>query len=139
MKNARQLQYKPLRGLEKISRRKNNGKQWKKQCAEQWKLSDIRPVLTHRLEHIPLLRNRDVPWIHELARVLVGEPVSTSPDTRRHIDTPQKQSPAAERRRAHTSETRISAIAHPSAERHQKALLLSWDYQRSPQYSLIRD
>src|SRR6202035_3927879 len=31
-------------------------------------------------------------------------------------DTPQKQSPAAERRRAHTPKTRISAIAHPSAE-----------------------
>src|SRR5690242_4263908 len=38
-----------------------------------------------------------------------------------HIGTPQKQSPAAERRRAHTSETRISAIAHPSAERTLKS------------------
>jgi hypothetical protein len=34
-----------------------------------------------------------------------------------HVDTPQKQSPAAERRRARISVTRISAIAHPSAER----------------------
>src|ERR1051326_1921712 len=34
---------------------------------------------------------------------------------------PHKQSPAAERRRAHTSETRISAIAHPSAERTSKS------------------
>jgi hypothetical protein len=29
MENARQLQCKPLQGLEKIRRRKNNGKQWK--------------------------------------------------------------------------------------------------------------
>jgi hypothetical protein len=34
---------------------------------------------------------------------------------------PQKQSPAAERRRAQTSETRINAIAHPSAERTLKS------------------
>src|SRR5262249_31960289 len=38
-----------------------------------------------------------------------------------HIDTPHKESPAAERRRAHTSKTRISAIAHPSAERTLKS------------------
>jgi hypothetical protein len=38
-----------------------------------------------------------------------------------HIDTPQTQSPAAERRRAHTSKTRISAIAHSSAERTLKS------------------
>ena len=42
MKNARQLQYKALRELEKISRRRNNGKQWKKQCAEQSEQSGIR-------------------------------------------------------------------------------------------------
>jgi hypothetical protein len=84
MENARQLQCKALSELEKSRRRKNNGKQWKKQCAEQWKRSEIR-----------------------------ARP-DASPG---HIDTPQKQSPAAERRRAHTSKTRISAIAHPSAER----------------------
>jgi hypothetical protein len=39
---------------------------------------------------------------------------------------PQIKSPAAERRRAHTSETRISAIAHPAAgcTRKKKALRL---------------
>jgi hypothetical protein len=31
MENARQLQCKPLQGLEKIRRRKNNGEQWKEQ------------------------------------------------------------------------------------------------------------
>jgi hypothetical protein len=40
------------------------------------------------------------------------------------IDVPQKQSPAAERRRAHTSKTRISAIAHPLAERTLKGALV---------------
>jgi hypothetical protein len=35
MENARQLQCKALRRLQKIRRRKNNGKQWKKQRAEQ--------------------------------------------------------------------------------------------------------
>jgi hypothetical protein len=40
MENARQLQCKALRRLEKIRRRKNNGEQWKKQCAEQWKQSE---------------------------------------------------------------------------------------------------
>jgi hypothetical protein len=34
MENARQLQCKALRTLAKIRRRKNNGEQWKKQCAE---------------------------------------------------------------------------------------------------------
>src|ERR1041385_2847195 len=33
-----------------------------------------------------------------------------------HIDIHKKETPAAERGRAHTSDTRISAIAHPSAE-----------------------
>ena len=38
------------------------------------------------------------------------------------ISTPHKnKSPAAERRRAHTSKTRISTIAHPSAERTLKS------------------
>jgi hypothetical protein len=34
MAKARQLQCKALRKLQKIRRRNNNGKQWKKQCAE---------------------------------------------------------------------------------------------------------
>jgi len=42
MENARQLQCKALSELEKSRRRKNNGKQWKKQCAEQSEQSDIR-------------------------------------------------------------------------------------------------
>jgi hypothetical protein len=56
------------------------------------------------------------------------------------ISTPQKkQSPAAERRRAHTSKTRISAIAHRSAERTLKsAPVIPEGYQRRLQYSLIR-
>jgi hypothetical protein len=84
MAKARQLQCKALRRLQKIRQRNNNGEQWKKQCAEQWKQSGIR------------------------ARA------DASPG---HIDAPQKQSPAAERRRARISVTRISTIAHPSAER----------------------
>jgi hypothetical protein len=55
------------------------------------------------------------------------------------IDTPQKQSPAAERRRAHRSKTRVSAIAHPSAERTSKsAPVIPEAYQRRLQYPLIR-
>jgi hypothetical protein len=42
MENARQLQCKSLRRREKSRRRNNNGKQWKKQCEEQWKQSEIR-------------------------------------------------------------------------------------------------
>jgi hypothetical protein len=42
MENARQLQCKALRRQEKSRRRKNNGKQWKKQCEKQWKHWDIR-------------------------------------------------------------------------------------------------
>jgi hypothetical protein len=64
MENAHQLQCKALRGQEKSSRRKNNGKQWKKQCEEQWKQSEIR-------------RRADA-----------------SPS---QIDSPQQQTPAAER------------------------------------------
>jgi hypothetical protein len=30
---------------------KNNGKQWKKQCAEQWKQSEIRARACVRLRH----------------------------------------------------------------------------------------
>jgi hypothetical protein len=45
MENARQLQCKALRRRQKSRRRSNNGKtmekQWKKQCAEQWKQSEI--------------------------------------------------------------------------------------------------
>ena len=84
MEIARQLQCKALRSREKSRRRNNNGKQWKKQCAEQWKQSDIR------------------------ARA------DASPG---HIGTHKNKSPAAERRRAHRSKTRISAIAHSSAGR----------------------
>src|SRR4029077_5413656 len=88
MGNERQLQCKALRRREKSRRRGNNEEQWKEQCAEQWKQSEIRAR----------------------ADVSAG-----------HIDTPKKKPPAAERRRAHTSETRISAIAHPSAERTLKS------------------
>jgi DNA-binding TFAR19-related protein (PDSD5 family) len=41
MENIRQIQCKALGELEKIRRRKNNEEQWKKQCAEQWKQSEI--------------------------------------------------------------------------------------------------
>jgi hypothetical protein len=41
MAKARQIQCKALQQREKSRRQKNNGKQWKKQCAEQWKQSDI--------------------------------------------------------------------------------------------------
>src|SRR4029077_6617196 len=88
MGNERQLQCKALRRREKSRRRGNNEEQWKEQCAEQWKQSEIRAR----------------------ADVSAG-----------HIDTPKKKPPAAERRRAHTSKTRISAIAHPSAERTLKS------------------
>jgi hypothetical protein len=42
MENTRQLQCKALRRLQKIRRRRNNGEQWKKQCALQWKQSEIK-------------------------------------------------------------------------------------------------
>jgi hypothetical protein len=38
----RELQRKALRRREKSRRAKNNAEQWKKQCAEQWKQSEIR-------------------------------------------------------------------------------------------------
>src|SRR5690242_20605499 len=41
-------------------------------------------------------------------------------DRRLVISTRKSKSPATERRRAHTSETRISAIAHSAAERTRK-------------------
>src|SRR4029077_1701993 len=107
MGNERQLQCKALRRREKSRRRGNNEEQWKEQCAEQWKQSEIRAR----------------------ADVSAG-----------HIDTPKKKPPAAERRRAHTFKTRISAIAHPSAERTLKsAPALPASYQRPCKYSLIRD
>src|ERR1051326_4061430 len=54
---------------------------------------------------------------------IVGRKLLASP---RHVETPQKQSPAAERRRAHISETRISAIAQSAARctQNKKALPL---------------
>src|SRR6202035_5721118 len=92
MENARQLQCKALRRREKSRRRKNNGEQWKKQWKKQC-AGRWKPSE---------IRARD----------------DASPG---HITTPQTKSPAAERRRAHTSETSISAIAHPSAERTSKS------------------
>src|SRR5262249_61013 len=41
MENARQLQCKALRRRQKSRRQRNNGKQWKKQCAEQSEQSEI--------------------------------------------------------------------------------------------------
>ena len=43
----------------------NNDAARRKLVASQW------------LEHIPFLRNRDMLYIHSLAHVLVGEPMST--------------------------------------------------------------
>jgi hypothetical protein len=40
MGNATDLQCKALRRREKSRGAKNNGEQWKKQCAEQWKQSE---------------------------------------------------------------------------------------------------
>ena len=42
MENADQIQCKALKWRKKSRRRRNNGKQWKKQCAEQWEQSKIR-------------------------------------------------------------------------------------------------
>ena len=50
MENATQLQCKALRGLKKSRLRRNNGKQWKKQCAEQSKQSEIRTSVTSGCE-----------------------------------------------------------------------------------------
>src|ERR1700722_9436406 len=41
MENRGQLQCKALQRQEKRRQGKNNGKQWKKQCEEQWKQSEI--------------------------------------------------------------------------------------------------
>jgi hypothetical protein len=49
MENARQLQCKALRRREKSRGAKNNGEQWKKQCTEQWKQSEIRARADVRL------------------------------------------------------------------------------------------
>jgi hypothetical protein len=46
METARQLQCKALCKLEKSRRRKNNEEQWKKQCGEQWKQSEIRALMS---------------------------------------------------------------------------------------------
>jgi hypothetical protein len=51
MENASQIQCKALNGREKSRRAGNNGKQWKKQCAEQWKQSEIRARACVRLRH----------------------------------------------------------------------------------------
>ncbi|HEY4918850.1 MAG TPA: hypothetical protein VII40_01970 [Xanthobacteraceae bacterium] len=56
MEKAGQLQCNALRGLQKSRRRRNNGKQWKKQCAEQWKQSEIRARADVRL-YRPKARN----------------------------------------------------------------------------------
>jgi hypothetical protein len=58
MENARQLQCKALQRRQKSRRRGNNGKQWKKQCAEQWKQSKIRVRACVRLRAIEILRRR---------------------------------------------------------------------------------
>jgi hypothetical protein len=42
MENASQLQCKALSRRQKSRRSRNNGQQWKKQCAEQWEQSEIR-------------------------------------------------------------------------------------------------
>jgi hypothetical protein len=52
MENARQLQRKALRRREKRRRRKNNEKTMKKQCAEQWKRSEIRARADASFGHI---------------------------------------------------------------------------------------
>jgi hypothetical protein len=49
MENARQLQCKALRRRQKSRRRNNNGKQWKKQGAEQWTQAEIRARADVRL------------------------------------------------------------------------------------------
>jgi hypothetical protein len=68
MENARQLQRKSLRRLRKSARAKNNGKQWKKQCAEQWKQSAIRARADASPGHIApqkqIARRREAPGAH---------------------------------------------------------------------------
>jgi hypothetical protein len=66
IEHARQLRCKALRGLEKLCRRNNNGEQWKKQCAEQWKLPDIRACAEASPGHIDnptktIARRREAP------------------------------------------------------------------------------
>src|ERR1700722_17053359 len=51
MENRRQLQCKALRRREKSRQRRNNGKQWKKQCAETMETVELRarnprPIVT---------------------------------------------------------------------------------------------
>src|ERR1700722_13588468 len=50
MENAGQIQCKSLKGRKKSRRRRNNGKQWKKQCAEQCEQSEIRARSTSGCE-----------------------------------------------------------------------------------------
>src|SRR5205085_11240262 len=52
----RELQCKALRRLQKSRRRRNNGEQWKKQCAEQWKQSEIRARADPSPGHIDIRR-----------------------------------------------------------------------------------
>jgi hypothetical protein len=54
MENARHLQCKALRELEKSRRRNNNDKQWKKQCAKHSERSEMRMGADVRLdaEHV---------------------------------------------------------------------------------------
>ena len=69
MEIARQLQCKALRRREKSRRRNNNGKQWKKQCAEQWKRADVRARADASPGHIDtphkqIARRREAPDAH---------------------------------------------------------------------------
>jgi hypothetical protein len=68
MGNSTELQCKALRQREKSRRRKNNREQWKKQCAEQWKQSDIRARADASPGHIDttktIARRREAPGAH---------------------------------------------------------------------------
>jgi hypothetical protein len=69
MEIARQLQCKALRQQEKNRPRRNNEEQWKKQCAEQWKQSDIRARADASPDHIgtpqkQIARRREAPGVH---------------------------------------------------------------------------
>src|SRR2546423_512448 len=98
MENATRLQCKALRGREKSRRRRNNAKQWKKQCAEQSKRSEIRASVPTSC--------RDA-----------GRQATALRASRCQLDRVRSQDlrmslgaiPGG--RDSHTSETRISAIA----------------------------
>jgi hypothetical protein len=66
MENARQLQCKALRELEKSRRRKNNEKQWKKQCAKQWNRWPQAPCIAPscRDSTKAIARRREAPGAH---------------------------------------------------------------------------